>query len=84
MILQLYPKDFKHIPQKSHYNHNIYRYVGKEYRENTEILEICHEEHNEYVFYLMDNDHKVFLGCSNHSIDEDTLFITVDFRMMYT
>lgn len=84
MKLQLKPKDFKHIPEKSTYNRNYYKYIGSDFCIDTEILEICHEDDNFYEFKLIYFNHEVFIGCCEKSIDISNEIIEIDFRNYYS
>jgi len=83
MELKLNSNDYEHISEKSDYNHNYYKFKGKSHLYPTEILEICHEDENYSEFYLIENDNKIFLGCSNDFFEEDET-ITINFRVFYT
>ena len=82
MQLTLKPKEFKHQPDKSEYNHNLYSiiYVDNEYA--TDILEVCHEDWDFYEYFLVENNSKTFLGCSQNSLG-GVCDVVIDFRKYY-
>lgn len=82
MEIRLTPKDFKHLKELSTYNSNYYKYIGKEANENFIIHEKCYEDYDFYKYALVENDTKVFLGCSRDSfVDEEVI---IDFKLFYS
>lgn len=78
MKLQLDTTVFKHVPEKSSYNHNYYR------DDRFEILEICHEDCNFYEFKLVINNREDdFIGCSEYSFSDGGILI-IDYLEYYT
>ena len=82
MTLTLNSNNFKHQPDKSSYNHNYYSMVYIDNGYATDILEVCHEDWDFYEYFLMDNNSKVFLGCSQNSLGGDGV-VEIDFRKYY-
>jgi len=79
MTLKIYTADWYHKPQVSHYNHNIYKYVGLESQlHGKELLIISHEDYNFDEFHL----DGAFIGCSQDSFDK--VCVEVDFLIYYT
>ena len=76
-------KDFEHIPEKSKYNHNVYKHKNESF---DEICEICHEDYDYYEYSLIDHNSEsvTFLGCSQDSLSSEKPIIEIDFRMYYT
>jgi hypothetical protein len=64
----------KHLKEKSCYNYNFYSYGNY----GIELLQVCDEEANMYIYYLVNGDNKVLLGCS----DDDEEYI--EFMTLYT
>lgn len=85
MKLILKGSDFKRIDEKSSYNHNYYKYIGKDGVYYTEILEICYEDYNFCSYSLIKDDIDIFLGCSEGYLkpDDDSV-VEIDFQLYYT
>ncbi len=83
MKLTLNSKDFERIKTKSSYNHNYYKYTGREANYPLVIYEVCHEDYNYYSYYLVEDFNKIFLGCSYDHI-HDLAIVNIDFKTYYT
>lgn len=79
MELKLNSKEFEHIDELSTYNNNYYSHLKRD----CTILEICHEDYNSYEFWLIENEGRIFLGCSNHGFGDADNFV-IDFKQEYT
>lgn len=85
MKLILNNNDFKHIEEKSSYNHNYFVYIGSVCARYTEILEICHEDYNFNEYFLIKENAEIFLGCSEgYGLDNLNSIIEIDFQLYYT
>lgn len=80
MKLILNKKEFEHLPTHSTYNNNHYKHLKNNYW----IYEECNEDYNTYTFYLIENEERIFLGCSNHGFDDKDGNIEIDFKTQYT
>ncbi len=86
MKLTLNSADFKHLSEKSSYNHNFYKYIGDDVHNITEIYEISYEDYGYCSYYLKNEDiPDVFLGCSQgYGLEELNSIVEIDFRLFYT
>lgn len=82
MELKLATIDFEHLKELSSYNSNCYKYTGKETSENFIVHEKCYEDYDFYKYALVENDIKVFLGCSRSSFQDEE--IVIDFKLFYS
>lgn len=78
MELILKPSDFSHLSAISSYNNNYYKHKKIGYV----IFEKCNEEYNFYEFYLVENDHNIFMGGSSKGFN-DTI-ISMEFKQQWT
>lgn len=77
MKLIIETKDFEHLEDKSHYNHNYYKN-----KDGMEVLEICHEYHNFQEYRLITGEKWELLGCSYDNMSK--IQVEIDFRLFYT
>jgi len=85
MKLILKSDDFKHMPEKSFYNHNYFVYRGHNTTSYVEILEICHEDYNFCEYKLIQGKIEIFLGCSSgYGLDNPDSKVEIDFQLYYT
>ena len=61
MILDIDLSRMTHLEDISCYNYNFYSYGNC----GLKLLQVCDEEAEQYNYYLIDGDHKVFLGCTD-------------------
>jgi hypothetical protein len=80
MKLILNKSEFEHLTVHSTYNNNHYRHLKNNYW----IFEQCDEDYNTYCFYLIENEERIFLGCSNNGFDGNDGNIEIDFKTQYT
>ena len=59
-------EEMEHIKDESHYNYNFYRCGNM----GVKLLQICNEEYDDYDYYLVEGDKKIFLGSADHFKDE--------------
>lgn len=77
MKIIINPKEFTHLEDKSHYNHNYY--IDKN---GLEILEICHEDYDFQEYRLIEGEKWSLLGCSYDSMQK--IQVEIDFKQFYT
>jgi len=80
MKLILNKSEFEHLAVWSTYNNNNYRHLKNNYW----IFEQCDEDYNTYSFYLIENEERIFLGCSQNGFDKNEGNIEIDFKIQYT
>lgn len=59
MMLPFDLSKMTHLKEKSSYNRNYFKCGNTK----AEILQICHEDHDFYEYYIVENETKTFLGC---------------------
>ncbi|MFA5154546.1 MAG: hypothetical protein WC554_18525 [Clostridia bacterium] len=83
MKLVIKSSEFVHLKDRSEYNHNYYQYTG-EANNKFIIYEICHEDYDFCEYWIIDNETKMFLGCSQFDHIHDNAIVNIDFREYYT